>query len=294
MTMTISQILEDFSVEMTGKDVDALHEARPYLPAGTRVNVTFLGNEDLAMRKSAARTVKESGLKPVPHISARRINSRAALEEVLNALHADGTNENVFVIAGDPSEPEGPYNDALALINDTDWATFGVRSVGISGYPDGHSDISRDQLWAAIENKAAALKEQANAGDIITQFGFDVDPLIEWIEAVRDRGIDIPIRVGVPGPAGVKRLLSYARRFGVASSAGIAKKYGFSLTNLLATTGPDRFITELASRLDPARHGTVKLHFFTFGGLRTTAEWVRDFDARSRPEVPAGKDHVGH
>lgn len=25
------------------------------------------------------------------------------------------------------------------------------------------------------------------------------------------------------------------------------------------------------------RHGELKLHFYTFGGLKTTSEWVADF-----------------
>jgi hypothetical protein len=35
----------------------------------------------------------------------------------------------------------------------------------------------------------------------------------------------------LPGPAGVRRLLRYAARFGVSTSAGIARKYGLSLTS---------------------------------------------------------------
>jgi methylenetetrahydrofolate reductase (NADPH) len=82
---------------------------------------------------------------------------------------------------------------------------------------------------------------------------------------------------GHPGPAGVKRLLSYAARFGVGTSAGIARKYGLSLTNLLGTAGPDRFIQALAAGYDPHRHGQVNLHFYPFGGLQATAEWIAAF-----------------
>ena len=94
---------------------------------------------------------------------------------------------------------------------------------------------------------------------------------------MRQHGITLPVRVGVPGPAGVRRLLSYASRFGVSTSAGIARKYGLSLTSLMGTAGPDRFIRELAAGYDPARHGEVKLHFYTFGGLRATSEWISEF-----------------
>lgn len=280
MPVPISELLTDFSVEMTAKDAPALREAQPFLPAGTRVNVTFLGNETPESRVSAAGSAQRLGFVPVPHISARRLASQDVLFSFLKGLHEADASGHVFVVAGDPARPEGPYENAAALIETSALDEFEVRTVGISGYPEGHPDISRQTLWEALEHKAAALAGQDRSGDIITQFGFDVDPVIGWIEEVRSRGIHLPVRVGVPGPAGIRRLLSYAGRFGVASSAGIAKKYGFSVTNLLGTAGPDRFITELARRLDPGRHGVVKLHFYTFGGIRPTAQWISDFATR--------------
>ncbi|MFE7835091.1 methylenetetrahydrofolate reductase [Streptomyces sp. NPDC057474] len=282
MTDSITGILKDFSVEMTAKDIDALHTARPYLPLGTRVNVTFLGSESPEARLAAVQAIKEHRFVPVPHLSARRLSSEAELEVFLRSLEAVGAGEHVFVVGGDPREPEGPYAEALDLITSAPLTGFGARTIGITGYPEGHPDIPQDVLWQALTAKASALADLGKTGDVITQFGFDVDAAISWIEDVRARGLDLPIRVGVPGPAGVKRLLSYARRFGVGSSAGIARKYGFSLTNLLSTAGPDRFIGALADRLDPAVHGIVKLHFYAFGGLRATAEWVRDFTADSQ------------
>jgi methylenetetrahydrofolate reductase (NADPH) len=272
-----TDLLNDFSLEMTGKDVEHLLDARTAIPQGTRINVTFLGNEDLKARLRAARAVKDSGFVPVPHISARRLTSQAELEEFLGALQAAHAVGDVFAVAGDPATPQGPYEDALALIRSGELTRYGVREISIAGYPEGHPGIADDVLWSALENKAAALGREGLGGSIITQFGFDVDPVIAWIEAVRVRGIDLPIRVGVPGPAGIRRLLRYAARFGVGTSAGIAKKYGFSITNLMGTAGPDKFITELASRLRPEIHGEVKLHFYTFGGLGKTSAWIAAF-----------------
>jgi methylenetetrahydrofolate reductase (NADPH) len=57
------------------------------------------------MRLVAARAARRLGFVPVPHISARRLESQSALEEFLTALRADGTGESVFVVAGDPAEP---------------------------------------------------------------------------------------------------------------------------------------------------------------------------------------------
>ena len=125
--------------------------------------------------------------------------------------------------------------------------------------------------------KYRALETRGLTGDVITQFGFDVDPVLDWIETARERGIAAPVRIGVPGPAGVRRLLRFATRSGVGAGASIARKYGLSLTNLVGTAGPDRFLRALATDYHPARHGEVKLHFYTFGGLRATTDWITNF-----------------
>lgn len=275
-TGPVHALLTDHSLEMTGKDVPELDEAAPLLARGTRVNVTFLSTEDFSVRLAAARAVAAAGLTPVPHVAARRLTSAAELTEILEALHEAGVSEDIFVVGGDPQEPMGPYDSALDVIRTGLLPQHGVGRVSINGYPEGHPDIADEVLWKHLEGKAAALAEQGLEGTIITQFGFDEEPILDWIAEVRSRGIDLPIRIGVPGPAGVKRLLGFARRFGVASSAGIVKKYGFSLTNLMGTAGPDRLIGSLAAGIDPERHGPVNLHFYTFGGVAATARWIRD------------------
>lgn len=274
------RLIDGFSLEMTGKDIPGLEEARDTIPAGTKINVTFLGNEDLDMRVSAAKAVADMGFVPVPHISARRLSSQGQLEEFLGRLQEVGATDHVFAVGGDPAEPEGPYPDSLSVIRSGILQQYGVKEVSIAGYPEGHPDIPNDVLWRHLEDKSAALKEQGLDAVILTQFAFDTDPVTAWIQGVRDRGIDTEVRIGTPGPAGVKRLINFARRFGVGANAMIVKKYGFSLTNLMGTAGPDRFVTDLAALLaqNPAS-GNVRLHFYTFGGLLATSKWAREYVA---------------
>jgi methylenetetrahydrofolate reductase (NADPH) len=270
-------LLADFSLEITGRDAGKLDEARDAIPPGTRINVTFLEHEEPRMRLDAVRAVRQSGFVPVPHIPARRLRSEAMLAEFLAALRAAGATDSVLVVGGDPPTPHGPFADALALIRSGLLGAYDVRHVGVSGYPEGHPAIADPALWSALEAKAAALAERGLTGCVITQFGFDADRVLAWIETARDRGIDLPVRIGVPGPAGVRRLLSYAARCGVGTSAGIARKYGLSLGNLMGTAGPDLFIRALAEGYDAGRHGEARLHFYTFGGLRATAGWIAAF-----------------
>ncbi len=274
-----SGLLDGFTLEMTAKDIASLEEAAPAIPQGTQVSVTFLPNEDFDNRRAAAVRVRQLGFEPMPHLSARRLADQAELENYLAGLQAEAQIDRVFVVAGDPSEPMGPYEDALAIIKSGLLQKYGVRHVGISGYPEGHPDISNDKLWAALKDKHAVLTDMGLSYSIMTQFGFDADPVFSWLKQVRALGIDAPVRVGVAGPASIKTLLRFAARCGVGASAKVMKKYGVSLTQLLGTAGPDPIIRELKAGLDPAVHGNVTLHFYPFGGLAKTANWVKDFRA---------------
>ncbi|MGZ8805015.1 MAG: methylenetetrahydrofolate reductase [Microbacterium sp.] len=243
------ELVNGYSLEMTGKDVPGLMEAKDCIPAGTKINVTFLGNEDLEMRVAAAKAVRELGFVPVPHISARRLASRAQLEEFLSRLQDVGATDSVFVVGGDPTTPEGPYEDSYDVIRTGLLLDYGVKEVSIAGYPEGHPDISDEVLWRALDEKSLSLVQQGLDATILTQFAFDTDPVLAWIDAVRARGIGSTIRIGTPGPAGIKRRLGFARRFGIGANAMIVKKYGFSLTNLMGTAGPDAFVTDLSAML---------------------------------------------
>jgi len=275
----LAKLLAAYSIEMTAKDGDALRDAKDDLPKGTSVNITFLGGETAPARVAAARQARSYGFLPRPHISARRIASESELEAFLADLAAQAQIDRVFVVAGDLVQPAGPFFDALAVLRSGLLARHGVRHVGISGYPEGHPDFPAEKLWQALRDKHQALTDLGHSYDIVTQFGFDAKPVLDWLRQLRDGGITAPVRVGVPGPASVKTLLRFAARCGVGASASVMAKYGVSITRLLNTAGPEALISELAAGIDPARHGKVFLHFYPFGGLAKTAQWARDFAA---------------
>jgi methylenetetrahydrofolate reductase (NADPH) len=261
---------------MTGKDAAELGGVSA--PADTRINVTYLETESLGTRLDAVRAIRSAGYVPVPHVSARRLRSGQMLDQILTALREQGASGRLFVVGGDPATPRGPYHDALSVIRSGVLRDYGVQHVGIAGYPDGHPGITGQRLWQALADKSAELAKQGLNGNVITQFSFDAGSVISWVEQARDRGLTLPIRIGVPGPASVRRLVRYAARCGVGTSAGIARKYGFSLTGLVGTAGPDRFLHDLADLYDPGRHGPVDLHFYTFGGMAATASWIARFN----------------
>jgi methylenetetrahydrofolate reductase (NADPH) len=86
------------------------------------------------------------------------------------------------------------------------------------------------------------------------------------------------VRIGVPGPAGIGTLVRYAARCGVGASATVMAHYGASLTQLMGSAGPDKLIAALEHGLTPAL-GPVRLHFYPFGGLARTVQWINRFAA---------------
>ncbi|EPR14924.1 5,10-methylenetetrahydrofolate reductase [Sphingobium indicum IP26] len=278
----ILDLVRSFSLEMTAKDVASLADAAPMIPAGTPISVTYLPGETMPARVAAARTVKSLGFVPVPHISARRLPSKDDLVEFLTVLDGEVGIDRAFVIAGDPPAPMGPYEDALAVIRSGLLDRAGIGTVGISGYPEGHPDIGREKLDQAMKDKIAALAEQGKRVEIMTQFAFDADAILDWLARIRRDGVAAPVRIGLPGPASVGKLIRFAARCGVGASARVMVKYGASISRLLSTAGPEHLIESLARQRDPAIHGEAMLHFYPFGALVDTARFIRSHygDAR--------------
>jgi len=267
-------LLRRYSIEITPRDGGKIAALAGRLPAGTPIAVTFLPGEEPSARVLAAKRIREAGFTPVPHISARRLSSAAELDDFLSALSDQAGIDRAFVVAGDLREPVGPYPDALSVIRSGLLARHGIARVGIAGYPDGHPGIAPAMLAGALRDKARALREAGQGVWIATQFGFDADPVLAWLERLRGEGLYMPVSIGVAGPASVQALLRFAARCGVGVSAKVVAKYGFSLTQLLQPAGPGAMIADLAERLEPARHGEAGLHFYPFGGLEKTVAWI--------------------
>ncbi|MFM9851193.1 MAG: methylenetetrahydrofolate reductase [Sphingomonadaceae bacterium] len=269
-------ITEGYSLEITAKDVAALQEAAPLIPEETPIAITFLPGEAPEARIAAAVAVRALGFEPMPHFSARRILSRNEFESYLAAVVEQAGVRRCFVVAGDPPTPQGPYFDTSALIATGAFEGNGITAIGVGGHPEGHPNMTAEEAWNVLAMKVGEIERRGMAPLIVTQFGFDPDAFLGWLKQLRTRGIDTPVRIGIPGPAGIKTLLRFAGRCGVGASARVMKKYGLSITNLLGSAGPDKLVDTFAAELGD-EHGRVRLHFYPFGGLAKTVEWVSGY-----------------
>ena len=266
-----------FSIEITVKDAQVILDGGGAVPAGSEVAITSLPGEQHEPRLKAAEIVKRVGLIPVPHLAARRIGSAEELDHLVGNFVETAGVDRFFLIAGDVKEPVGPFSDAVAIINSGVLARHGVRRVGVTGYPEGHPGIPDDRLWQAMLTKRDALKQLGLPYEIVTQFGFDSEVILDWLKRLRDAGVAAPVKIGVPGPASIKSLLRFAAVCGVNASSKVIAKYGISLASLLGHSGPDLLVGALEDKYRPSLHGDMSLHFYPFGGIGKTTEWIRTF-----------------
>ena len=274
-------ITDGFSLEITAKDVGALTKAAPHITPATPIAVTFLPGETLEARITATKAVRSLGFEPMPHFSARRLTSFEEFKAYLQQATTEAGVKRCFVIAGDCPEPAGPFVDSSSLIATGEFERAGITAIGIGGHPDGHPNMSAAECWAVLEKKRRDIESRGMAPLIVTQFGFDPDAVLGWLQELRTRGIDCPVRIGIPGPASITTLVRFAARCGVSATSSVMSKYGVSLTKLIGTAGPDKLVDEIAAKVDQS-HGPMRLHFYPFGGLERTVTWINEYTAQKR------------
>lgn len=268
-----------FSLEVSAKAMPVLRAEAARIPRGTVISIPWLASEDDDARLAAARTVRELGLEPMPHLSARRIGSHAALERFLERATSEAGVTRCLLVAGDLATPAGPFADSASIIQTGLLEHFGIQVVGIGGHPEGHPVMSADDRWQVLGRKCQAIEARGMAPLVVTQFAFDADTVLAWLDALRARDITVRVLVGVPGPASITRLLRYAAMCGVGASASMLARYGISIGRLLGTAGPEVFVDRLVKGLTDA-HGPISPHFFPFGGIAPSLEWIAQYRQR--------------
>ncbi|MGS2722202.1 methylenetetrahydrofolate reductase [Porticoccus sp. GXU_MW_L64] len=269
-------ILEGYSLEITAREQQALRDVSPLLKQGAAVSIPYLPTDDADARIGAACTVRSLGFEPMPHLSARRISSVEELQQTVQRCVAEAQVDRVLIIAGDPPKAQGPFEDTMQLLQTGIFEQSGIKVVGIGGHPDGHPEINDDVLWKFLKIKISEIEKRGMTPFIVTQFVFDPESLLRWLCELRERGIEVPVRVGVPGPANIKRLMKFAKICGVGASMSVLKKYGISLGRLMNVAGPEKLVDALAERFS-SEHGRVRLHFYPFGGIEETIRWIEKY-----------------
>jgi methylenetetrahydrofolate reductase (NADPH) len=240
------------------------------LPTSRALAVTASASRGLDATIELTERLVARGYRVVPHLSARLVIDEAHLKEVVDRLVVIGVDD-VFVPAGDADPPAGKFDSSLGVLAELVALGGPFARVGITGYPESHPKIHDDVTIQAMWDK------RRYANYIVSNLCFDPDVYRRWILRVRQRGVDLPIVMGLAGPVDRAKLLSVAAQVGTASATRMLRQHGAWFARL-ATPGaydPSRLLRRLAPTLaDPSSH-ISGLHVFTFNQVDKTEAWRR-------------------
>jgi methylenetetrahydrofolate reductase (NADPH) len=253
--------------------------------AGTRLTITCSPSKGVDPTLDLAERLCAGGYEVVPHLAARTVRGRDHLEEILGRLSAMAIGR-LFVIGGDGRDDRGPYPSALSLLEAMAHIGHELSDIGIGGYPEGHPFISDGALLEALADK------QPLANHVATQICFDPFAIREWIARVRERGVGLPILVGMAGAVNSRKLIEVSLRVGVGPSVKFVSKHGGLVARLMRRGGyrPDAFFSRMAPIAGDPDYGIRGFHIYTFNQVQSTEQWRREMVktlARDRPDADA-------
>jgi methylenetetrahydrofolate reductase (NADPH) len=193
----------------------------------TFVSVTYGAGGATRERTHAtvARIIKETAIRPAAHLTCVAA-SCAEVDAVARAYHAVGVR-HIVALRGDPPgglgkayepHPQGYANSSALVAGLKRIADF---EISVSAFPEGHPESS------SIDADIDVLKAKIDAGATraITQFFFENDHYLRFLDRVRARGIKVPIVPGIVPVQNFKQTANFARKAGSTVPQWLADRF---------------------------------------------------------------------
>ena len=285
----ISNAGKDWSIEVTPPGSAKIESYSDILAEGTTVNVTFLPGTDPKDTVDVAVRLRDEGMNPVPHIAARSLKSKEQLDELVADMTNRAKVDEVLVIGGGVDNPVGDFASSMDVLETGIFQKYGIKKIGVSGHPEGSPDIPDDALAHAIGWKNDFAKSEGLDLYMETQFCFEADAVVNWEKSIRAAGNNLPIRIGIPGPATIKTLFRFAQISGIGPSMRVIAKQAKNVTKLLTVQSPHLLITGLAEAMAADPDSRIQhFHYYPFGGFAKTSRWASSVADGSIELLPKG------
>lgn len=265
------------SIEISPKQAIESADLPGLFPQGVRVYITDIGTDPTDTLVKAAKRVTDLGYTAVPHFASRRLTTKAALEDRIRATTQDAGVHDVLVIGGGLDKHAGDFSSTMEVLETGFFDKFGITHIGVAGHPEGSPDFSEEVAVEALRLKKSFGERTGARVRIVTQFGFDGEKFINWAEGLREHGIDLPVHLGVAGPAKITTLVKYAAMCGVGNSLDFFKKRTRSLATLATSHSPESVVGPIEEQVRTHPGSAIKqIHVFPFGGIKKAAEWLEE------------------
>jgi methylenetetrahydrofolate reductase (NADPH) len=285
MTARLSELLASASVEVSSSG-NQLKELADQFAAGTNVSITFLPGDNYRHNVETAAALRRAGFNPVPHIATREMPSREVLNDFLVRARREADVRRIVLIAGDVIAAKGPFKSSYDVAASGLIEAHGITSVSVAGYPEGHPYLEGAHPFEALAAWRDWGRRSGVRVDIVTQFCFESGPILGWIGELQTRAIDLPVTIGLAGPATLATLTKFGLRCGIGNSMRALRGQIGRFGRLLTDNGPDDVVRGLLAAPQTATAPIAGFHLFPFGGLRKAAQWLRDFEHELQAAPP--------
>ena len=241
----------------------------------SNVYVTYLPDEDMNKVIDTAKKLTLEGYNVIPHLPARTIVNNAELEKYIKSLSEESGCSKILVIGGGGNQ-KGNITSSIEILETDLLSKYNFEEVGLAGHPEGNPDVKQLDLDNAIIQKNQFSKKADFKMYLATQFFFEAKSLKEWELHLETLNNKLEIHAGIPGPATLKTLLSYATSCGIGNSIRFLSKQALNITKLATTRSPDKLIYDLACyQIENPDTKLKKIHFYAFGGIKKTSDWLK-------------------
>ena len=292
LTARIATLASESSLEVTPRGAAKIESFRDLLQEeGVRIFITFLPGSDLGETTKTAVRLAREGFCPVPHIAARSLESEAQIEDALKAWRQEAGVEEVLLIGGAVEKPLGPFSESMHVLRLGLLEKHGIKKVGLAAHPEGSPDIAQEACVRAIAEKNQYIKSSGLGGYFVTQFCFEMQPVLRWLEEARSEeggSNRMKVVVGLPGLATLKTLIMHARQCGIGNSMRLLLKRARDIRQMVMTRAPDDLLVGLARAWledEGLGEGLGGIHLYPLGGIGKTAAW--------RKKVAEGDFYLG-
>ena len=281
MSTNFKDFISGYSIEVVPNSAAKIESFKEILPINTRVYIAHLETENISTMVATAKRINEEGFTVMPHIPARIIQNQTMLNDWISMYQNEAGVEEALLLAGGSTKPVGDYDSSMQLIESGLFDKAGFKRLHIAGHPEGSKDIDPDGGMKNVSEALSWKQEFSNRTDadmaIATQFCFDADVVNKWAKNIQEDGIDIPIHIGIAGPAKLQTLLKFSVECGIGASMKILTKRAKDLTKLLLPYKPTQMLTNLSEykSKDPTLN-IEQVHFFPIGGIKQTTDWLEE------------------
>lgn len=201
-----------------------IHKLAALSPSYFSVTCGALGSKREGTEDVVLHILNETNIPPAAHLTCSGV-SKAEIETVAKEYWNAGIHR-IVALRGDIPESVGAYQPHPEGYAYADSLVKGLLEIAdfdisVAAYPETHPEAQSSQ--ADLEH--LKRKIDAGANRAITQYCFDTDKILRFVDEVNALGVDAPIIPGILPVHNIEQVVSFSKRCGASVPQWLQEKF---------------------------------------------------------------------